>query len=329
MIIHVFVTNDCNLSCDYCYVSGLREKLYFNTEYVDSLIIFINRALSLNKSESLTVNFFGGEPLLNKALVEEIITALERIKIEKYFMMTTNGTLLTSKNIDFLAEHNFILSVSIDGTPENHNKHRIYANGKPSWGMIESNLTYLLENIPGTTARITYSSDNVADLYKNVLFAEGLGFKEIKPIPNFFDEDWNDQHFSTLKEQFRQLERFAKEKKDINLSIMNKKLKVQGDCSGGVSSFSINANGDIYPCNYVVGEEAFCLGNISNGAKYELHTFPTDHSQREDCKGCSYFKSCTSSRCIFVNYKMTGEMYKPSGFFCAYERLESSYVYQS
>jgi uncharacterized protein len=329
MMVHIFVTNDCNLSCDYCYVSELREKLYFKTEYIDSLIIFINRVLSLNKSKSLTVNFFGGEPLLNKVLVEEIIKALDIIKIEKYFMMTTNGTLLTPKNIDFLAEHNFILSVSIDGTPQNHNQHRIYASGKASWEMIEPNLEYLLDKIPRTTARITYNSDNVSELYEGVVFVEGLGFKEIKPVPNFFDANWNDDHYATLEEQFRQLVEFIEDKKEISLSVLNKKFKTQGDCSGGVSSFSINANGDIYPCNYVVGEEEFCLGNISDGDRYELHNFPTDHSQREECQGCTYFKSCTSSRCIFVNYKMTGEMCKPSGFFCAYERLESSYAHQN
>lgn len=328
MMIHIFVTNDCNLGCDYCYVSELREKLYFKHEYVDSLIVFIGRVLDLNKSESLTINFFGGEPLLNKRLVEEIIRALEKINIKKYFMMTTNGTLLSFNNIDFLVKHDFILSVSIDGTPEIHNKHRVYASGVPSWESIEANLEYLLEKIPRATARITYSSDNVSSLYESVEFVETLGFKEIKPVPNFFDEKWDDEHFSILQKQFKKLKKFVEGKKGISLSMMNKKMKIQGDCSGGVSSFSINANGDIYPCNYVVGEEQFSLGNIRDGSKYELQKFPTEHSQREDCQGCSYFKSCTSSRCIFVNYKMTGEMCKPSGFFCAYERLESEYALQ-
>uniref|UniRef100_UPI00403F5BD9 4Fe-4S cluster-binding domain-containing protein n=1 Tax=Paenibacillus sp. FSL W7-1279 TaxID=2921697 RepID=UPI00403F5BD9 len=63
MKVHIFVTNDCNLSCDYCYVSGLREKLYFSPALVSSLITFINNVLKLNKSENVTLNFFGGEPL--------------------------------------------------------------------------------------------------------------------------------------------------------------------------------------------------------------------------------------------------------------------------
>ncbi|OPA80839.1 hypothetical protein BVG16_00340 [Paenibacillus selenitireducens] len=326
MMVHVFVTNDCNLSCDYCYVSELREKLYFRTEFIDSLISFINRALSLNKSEKVLLNFFGGEPLLNKRVIEEIILASNKINVKTNFMMTTNGTLLTKSIIDYLAEHNFILSVSLDGTPEVHNRHRTYANGEPSWEKIKPNLEYLLKKIPGSTARITYNSDNVSELYQSILFLADQGFQEIKPIPNFLDEGWEDEHFSILREQFDKIASFSEKNKNIGLSMLKKKLRIQGDCSGGFDSFSINANGDIYPCTYVVGEEKFRLGNINSADNYELQKFPTDHKQRTDCQGCSYFESCTSSRCIFVNYKMTGELCKPSGFFCAYERMESSYA---
>lgn len=326
MKVHIFVTNDCNLSCDYCYVSGLREKLYFGSELVNSLITFINNVLELNKSESVTLNFFGGEPLLNKRVIEDIIKASNKIKVKTYFMMTTNGTLLTKSNIDFLVKHNFILSVSIDGTPEVHNRYRTYSNGEPSWEKIAPNLEYLLEKLPHVTARITYNTESVSKLYPSVVFVSELGFQEIKPIPDFFDEKWDEEHFLILREQFKYLESFSQNNKNIHLSVLDRTLKIQGDCSGGVSSFAVNANGDIYPCNYVVGEEEFCIGNIKDSEKYELHTFPTDHSERFECEGCSYFKSCTSSRCIFVNYKMTGEMCKPSGFFCAYERLECSYA---
>jgi uncharacterized protein len=326
MMIHIFVTNDCNLSCDYCYVSALREKLYFRSESIDPLISFINRALLVNKSEGVILNFFGGEPLLNKRVIEEIIEVSYKINAKTRFMMTTNGTLLTKSNIDYLALHNFILSVSLDGTPEVHNRHRTYANGEPSWEKIMPNLEYLLKEIPGSTARITFNSDNVSELYQSILFLVSQGFREIKPIPNYFDEGWDDEHFSILRDQFERVAKFWEGNINIGISMLNKKLRIQGDCSGGFDSFSINANGDIYPCTYVVGEEKFCLGNITSLENYELQKFPTDHSQRTDCKGCSYFDSCISSRCIFVNYKMTGELCKPSGFFCAYERMQSSYA---
>jgi len=325
MMVHLFVTNDCNLKCDYCYVSGLREKINFKIDDVDHFVNFISRTIMLNGSDTLTINFFGGEPLLNKPVIQEVIKQTKILDIQPDFMITTNGTLLNERNVDFMKEHNFIVSLSIDGTPEIHDEHRRFANGNGSWKYIEKNIEYLLDKIPYATARITYGANSVENLGTSIRFARSLGFQQIKAIPDFFDKKWDEKSFSLLEEQFKELNMLSRNE-DLKLSMFNKKLKVQEDCSGGVTSFSINCDGNIYPCNYVVGQKEFCIGSINEWENYNLQYFPTDHSERVECHGCSYFKSCTSARCIFVNHRMTGTMCAPNGFFCAYERLETSYA---
>ncbi|OAB44808.1 radical SAM/SPASM domain-containing protein [Paenibacillus glacialis] len=323
MMVHIFVTNDCNLNCDYCYVASQREKKEFRVESISNLISFINRMLSLNKSEVVIFDFFGGEPLLNRECIEEIIVqAKERISVRQKYIMTTNGTLLTQKNVDYIISNNIDLSVSLDGHPNTHDKHRKFKSGMPSWNHISQNIEYLLKKIPHVTARMTFDSQTVSELYNNVKFLECEGFKIIKPIPDFFDENWSDENFEILKEQFKKLR--LNSNPEIQVSLIKKRIFIQSDCSGGVDSFSINVNGDVYPCNYAVGNKDFCLGNISEFNKFELHSFHTDHSKRNECKGCAYFSSCESARCVFVNYKMTNNFHTPNGFFCSFERLISS-----
>jgi sulfatase maturation enzyme AslB (radical SAM superfamily) len=67
--------------------------------------------------DNLLIEFNGGEPLLEAALLERCVTYVEervgpgRIK----FVLTTNGTLLSPAVVSFLAAHDVTLQVSFDG----------------------------------------------------------------------------------------------------------------------------------------------------------------------------------------------------------------------
>lgn len=325
MIVHIYVTNKCNLDCEYCYVTEQRGTEDFKAELVSDLITFIKNALKLNQSERLILDFFGGEPLLNKRLIQELIDiARKEISVKQSYIMTTNGMLLTPDNVDFILSNNIVTSVSIDGDKETHDKYRKTKNGLPSWESIIKNIKYSLKFISSISARMTFNSDTVQNLYENVKYLATIGFKEIKPIPDFFDIHWNEEKFEILKKQYKEIENYINNSNDISIAFLHKKLIKQSDCGGGTDSFSIDVNGNVYPCNYVVGEVKFCLGNVSDHSNFKLSKFPTQHAKRVECRGCSYFLTCESARCIFVNYCMTNDLHKPNGFYCAHEKLTSS-----
>lgn len=56
--------------------------------------------------------------------------------------ITTNGTLLTPKRLEWLAERDFLIGISVDGSPAMHNTNRCYADGSeatPQWlGQLRS-----------------------------------------------------------------------------------------------------------------------------------------------------------------------------------------------
>ncbi|MFQ8899523.1 MAG: radical SAM protein [[Clostridium] scindens] len=59
---------------------------------------------------------------------------------EIYFYITTNGTLLTEQIISYLCEHNFNITISLDGDKEEHNKNRRFLEGTGSFDLIMNNL---------------------------------------------------------------------------------------------------------------------------------------------------------------------------------------------
>lgn len=148
------VTEDCNLDCTYCTYS----KFYINKERHDSYLTFENVRHSLSDliarraaspSNHLFISFYGGEPLKNFKFIEDVVTYTKqfpRDQISFTFSLTSNGLLL-KRYIRFLVEHQFELSVSLDGD-EVANSFRVTRNNKPSFEIITRNLAYIREQYP-------------------------------------------------------------------------------------------------------------------------------------------------------------------------------------
>lgn len=147
------VTQACNLRCEYCTYSGLynnrthsgkRMSMETARKAVDFLV---SHSSALEK---VIVGFYGGEPLLEFALIKEVIDYIEKTYHGKQFTysMTTNGTLLTDEVVDYLAEKNFSIVISLDGPKEVHNRHRRFADGRGSFDVIKENLLRMEKRYP-------------------------------------------------------------------------------------------------------------------------------------------------------------------------------------
>lgn len=102
MLINLYVTTKCNLRCSYCYVDK-SEQRDMDDCYIVYISQFIKKMIQTNNDNRVMINFFGGEPLLRRKLIENIITKVEdEITVDKKYIITTNGTLLTKDNVDFL-----------------------------------------------------------------------------------------------------------------------------------------------------------------------------------------------------------------------------------
>lgn len=324
MLVSLYVTTNCNLRCRYCYVEKSEHKDMPN-EYISSVITFIKKMLALNHDDEIVINFFGGEPLLRKTFISMFIEEIEKaIKQRLKYIITTNGTLLTSSNVDFLKQNNFSISLSLDGLPEVHNEERKFSNGEGSWEVIEKNIAYTLKKLPNTMARMTFNSKTYHQLENGISFLANKGFRMIKAVPDFFDDQWNEQDVKKLEKILANIKNmYIKEMKPkgIILSLFDNEYKHCGDCLGGYKEFSIDVHGNIFPCTYSVEYPQFKLGNIFEIEKYKVPKFHIESEHRAACRGCSYFECCISGKCLFLNYKMSGKFYEPNGFFCAYQKM--------
>lgn len=97
MCLHI--AHDCNLRCEYCFAStgdfGEGRKLMTFETGKKAIDFLIEKSLD---RQTLELDFFGGEPLMNFEVVKQIVIYAreqEKIHNKKFrFTITTNGMLL-------------------------------------------------------------------------------------------------------------------------------------------------------------------------------------------------------------------------------------------
>lgn len=123
--LHIFVvTLRCEHSCPYCQVSRQStDRSRFDMSEETAM-----RALDIAFSSPATrikIEFQGGEPLLNFPLIRTIVAAAKARSGKKLdFVIASNLALLDDVVLDFCKSNDVLLSTSLDGPADLHNKNR-------------------------------------------------------------------------------------------------------------------------------------------------------------------------------------------------------------
>lgn len=123
--LHIFVvTLRCEHSCPYCQVSRQStDRSRFDMSEQTAM-----RALDIafaSPAARIKIEFQGGEPLLNFPLIRTIVAAAKQRSGKKLdFVIASNLALLDDTVLTFCNENNVLLSTSLDGPADLHNKNR-------------------------------------------------------------------------------------------------------------------------------------------------------------------------------------------------------------
>lgn len=146
----------CNLNCTYCYEynsgdESWREKPKIIPKQVfEAVIARIDAHYHRFPDEKLSLILHGGEPLLAgyvrlRAILEAIRDRVDTDKVR--IIIQTNGTLLSERIVDLLAQHKVTVGISIDGG-EGHNAQRVDLRGRLSWARAARGIDLLRNRAP-------------------------------------------------------------------------------------------------------------------------------------------------------------------------------------
>ena len=137
----------CNLSCPYCYEN--KKGINMNDITANQIQEWV--ANNLVGKRMLSVNWFGGEPLLNMKTIEVLSDAFidqcREANIDYQAGVTTNGCLLSPEVVETLERCQvFNVQVTFDGSESFHNRMKFFANGEGTYGKIVENIVYYCTN---------------------------------------------------------------------------------------------------------------------------------------------------------------------------------------
>ena len=300
--IQLFVAQACNMACVYCYAShnGSNDRNALMTfERARQAVDYMIR-MSRNRKE-LTIQFFGGEPLLNFSVVRQIVEYTQEIsrKSDKVFgyQISTNGTLLTEEIQDFITQYGMGILLSLDGDEETHNAQRPLRDSEaPTFQLIVDNALSLNEKYRGKFGRsikiranLTRGIQRPSEVVKglNALGFDRVGVSGIYDRPGEFTEfAFTDEERDVCRasmtealELWLEAVENGRETDDAyTTEIVANSMKNLCErrplgsiiCGVGRNTNAVDVDGNIYPCHRYVGLTPFIIGNIETGLDRDL-----------------------------------------------------------
>ena len=241
--ITILPTNACNFRCSYCTQS---HEVHVMTEKVQKNIIDFINIMSKSK-EKIGITWFGGEPLLQYSLINNVMSNVQKIcdsngcKLQTDFV--TNGYLLTEAMIINMKEFGtYALQITVDLNKSIHDKRRILANGEGSYDVIIDNIKKVLKHniklvlrINIDEAMLTYPFDALMDIpyeYRHLVTVS---------ISNIFQAKYKISSYNILKRAI-----------DLGYQI-ERKNSFRGCSTCNMNNINIDTNGNILFCTGTKG----------------------------------------------------------------------------
>jgi His-Xaa-Ser system radical SAM maturase HxsB len=309
----VVVTLRCNETCVYCHASRAdmsATQTDMTRDTADKTVDLIFQTTS----PSVTLEFQGGEPLVNFEVVKHIVdaararnrTAGKRLELT----MVSNLSLMDEEKLAYLVENKVQVCTSIDGDRALHDKQRklpgLSAHGEATHWIRRLNEAYgkmgldptlyhveaLLTTTRETLPRWKEVVDTYADLGCRALFlrpVDPFGFAD-RTAPRVeypraeyltFYRSAVDYILELNKRGVEILERFAAifltkilGGEDPNF------LDIRSPCGAGIGQIAYNYDGKVFTCDegrmlHEMGDGAFLLGDVRASSYRELMAHET------------------------------------------------------
>lgn len=142
-LLTILPTLSCNFSCPYCFERHIKGSM---TEVVQDALITFTKVRLLPRSKELSLEWFGGEPLVGISVIDSLTTRFRSLCAENGLpaptaSITTNGYLLCPEMCARLLSLGVSTAqVTLDGPPDIHDRRRPLAGGLPSFDRILRNI---------------------------------------------------------------------------------------------------------------------------------------------------------------------------------------------
>jgi uncharacterized protein len=314
------VTNGCNLRCPYCYLDKSPQQMDEVTGR--AAVEAVMRSAVTNGFPAVKLKYAGGEASLNHRLVLTLHAYARELAAESGLQLSatllSNGVRLPESLVQTCKAEGIRVMISLDGVGEQHDIQRPFANGRPSFRLVERTIGDLIAQGCPPHLSVTITNRNLAGLPDVVRFALERDltfslnlFRDNDCAAAFADLRYQEQAMtSALLEAFDVIEGFLPRWSVLG-SILDRGQLLeprQRSCGVGQDYVVIDQHGQVAKCHMEIERT---LGDVF--ADDPLQLVRRDRTtalnllvdEKAGCKDCTWRYWC-SGGCSVATFRATG-----------------------
>jgi uncharacterized protein len=321
--IDINTTKNCNLRCNYCYEVKndlIRNKAYEDPEaFIKFCDDFMETEYFKKEYGTLNINFWGGEPTMNKPLFNQIVSHYLEDDRVKMFMFS-NGFHIDEYYLDMFAElqkikiqgePKFVIQISYDGAII-HDIDRVDIKGAGSSERVKQTINNLKERGIFYVIKSTIAPENFKHLFE--------AYMDVTPhqLPgqNYFPtidlhltfEEGDESYKQYGPDLYDQLVKIAAHEKKNGLNQFAFFRGTKALCAAGAHMLAIDTNGNMLPCHGALYSDydEHLIGNVSDEDAVQKVINKAEwyktfwRNQPEECKNCT---NSFCNRCNVVKFE--------------------------
>jgi radical SAM protein with 4Fe4S-binding SPASM domain len=325
--IDIFITSKCNLNCVHCFANADKQRGELSFDELKSVFDQLERM----RVFELRIN--GGEPLLHPN-IREILSDLGKRKFRK--VLLTNGTLLNDDIADLLEKSEVIPTISLDGS--NADEHDAFRGAHGSFDQTIKALILLQKREIEYGINCCVHTKNlnkcreITDLAIRYR-ASRIAFLDLKKVGRMkanlswvpTREEYEQAMLELLATKVKRMKRI-----DVALdtflhcrplkeTIREAEERRYVSCPAGRMRMSINSDGAVYPCNLVISDETWTMGNVRDNPLSDIWLsnkwLPFRGGMKIDdlwkCRNCGELMKCRDFYCRLLPYASSGDLLGP------------------
>ena len=291
----ILPTTGCNARCFYCFEQGAKP-VTMTTETASRVVRYI---VAHRGNEEVTLRWFGGEPLVNAKVIDQICTELREQGVPFRSEMTSNGYLFDAEMVQrardlWQLQH---VMITIDGTEQTYNRVKAFVyRGVNAFERVLTNIDLLTAAGIRVPIRLNIDMYNIGEMAELVeLLHRRFGTNAHLSVISFvlYGGERSPEDSATLFAQRMQLEQqiaqcgYRSKRKLLN------DIKVNccwADDDG--ESVLIVPDGHLGKCEHCIDREFF--GHIDSEERDEaiIRKFKERRAEIEACATCFYYPQC-------------------------------------
>lgn len=325
----LMITHSCNLNCSYCFEKHKSSnKMSFDTAQE-----ILKKEYATYKGnpqkERLAIELFGGEPLTNFSLIQQIYewTKRQKLPFNYIFQITTNGTLLNDPIKEWLSQRksDFRIVMSVDGTEVMQKENR-------GCELSELPIAYIKKTWPDSYFKLTLSPETLPYYAEGVISLMEQGYKIASSLAE--GQQWRKGDELIYQKELEKIENYylSHPEKELEHPFnflfkeyieqrINNKIPYK-NCGCGTTIAMYDIDGQLYPCHLflpMVHGHNNVLNEIKN-INFSNHSLLID----EECKKCPALKICKT--CYGYNYAQRGNVNKRDKGMCKLRLIEAQSI---